>query len=100
MFGLISKLLDLSSPGKTLIERSLIVFTDTLGGSGFPENGDDEPEDEYDGKFNKRVPLWIHYLGVMIFTNFVTLNTLIAIIGDAYDKVMSDLQRYEAETKI
>ena len=44
IFGVSSILMELGSSDLGLIEKTLIVFTDSLGGSGFPEN---EKDDNY-----------------------------------------------------
>jgi len=44
MFGVSSILMELGSSDLGLFEKTLTVFTDALGGSGFPEN---EKDDNY-----------------------------------------------------
>jgi hypothetical protein len=62
MFGVSSKLMELGSSDLGLIEKSLIVFTHALGGSGFPENDDSVPEETFNQNFGKRLPIWFNFL--------------------------------------
>ena len=87
MFGVSSKLMELGSSDLGLIEKSLIVFTHALGGSGFPENDDSVLEETFNQNFGKRLPIWFNFLMLQTLSSIIALNTLIAIIGDSYDSV-------------
>ena len=56
-----------------------IVGARALGGFDPPETGDD-----------KVVGNWLVFLMLQTVTAIITLNTLIAILGDAYDEVMTE----------
>jgi len=79
--------MELGSSDLGLIEKSLIVFTHALGGSGFPENDDSVPEETFNQNFGKRLPIWFNFLMLQTLSSIIALNTLIAIIGDSYDSV-------------
>jgi len=69
MFGVSSQLMELgSSSNLNPFETILIVFTHTLGGSGFPENEKDDnyidsvPEETFNQNFIKRIPMWFFFM--------------------------------------
>ena len=89
MFGMVSGLMDLGSPGISLLEGVLMVFADSLGGLFIPlANPDDQA-----GGFNARLPDWTNFLFLQLLTSIVALNTLIAILGDSFDEVQNDLPK-------
>ena len=65
------------------------VFSETLGGFDMPGVG-----------LEKKVGSWIIFIMLQLLTNIVVLNTLIAILGDSYDNVMNEQNRYDMKMKI
>lgn len=63
----------------TLLEQTGTALSETLGGFDTPEVGDD-----------KVVGAWLIFIMLQIVTNIIVLNTLIAILGDTYDNVMTE----------
>ena len=68
----------------TLFWEFGMVFSDVLGGFDAPGTGDDYQP----GK-------WAVFLIGMIYILVIALNSLIAILGDSFDKVQSDLKSYD-----
>lgn len=65
------------------------MFSDILGGFDAPGTGEDyEP-----GK-------WLIFIFSMTYLMVIALNSLIAILGDSFDKVQSDLRSYDCLQKI
>ena len=65
------------------------VFSETLGGFDMPGVG-----------LEKKVGAWIIFIMLQLITNIVVLNTLIAILGDSYDNVMNEQNRYDMKMKM
>jgi hypothetical protein len=70
-------------------EHALIVFADALGGFDVPASGKDA-----------KTGAWALFLILMLITNVIALNTLIAILGDKFDEVMADKHLYDMREKI
>ena len=73
----------------SLVEHVVTVFLEALGDFTAP-NKDDTPVSSL--RMNK----WIVFLLLQMGTNIVALNTLIAIIGDSFDKVQNEKESYDA----
>lgn len=73
----------------TLAEQTGLVTAEALGGFEVP--GAEEPAETGE---------WIVFLWLQIITNIVVLNTLIAILGDSYDEVMTCHTTYDMCQKI
>jgi len=54
--------MELGSSDLSLFEITLKVFTDTLGGSGFPEYDDSDSVEIYNQNFGNRIPKWFNFL--------------------------------------
>ena len=93
VFGLISQLMQIGVYDLSLIEHLGSVFLAALGDFTSP-NTEDTPET------SKRMNKWIVFLLLQMVTNIVALNTLIAIIGDSYDRVQNDKESYDALQKV
>ena len=50
--------------------------------------------------FIQRIPGWVISLFLQLFTGLLAVNTLIAVMGDSYDKVKNDYHKYDIQTKI
>ena len=76
-----------------MIENLCLVFLEALGDFSAP-NASETP---YPFKrFNK----WLVLLLLQVITNIVALNTLIALIGDSFEKVTNDIESYDALKKV
>jgi len=62
-----------------MIEQSFIVFQDALG------DMTSAPDKDLHEDFNVRFVYWLAFMLIQGVINIVSLNTLIAIIGDAFD---------------
>lgn len=81
IFALITSLLIIGVEGKTqLLELFMLAIIDSLG--GFPV-----PEEEEIADDGKRSVSWVMLLLIILVLNIIGLNSLIAIIGDSYDRV-------------
>ena len=81
VFALITSLLIIGEEEKTsLPELFLLAIIDSLGGFAVP----DKEETSDDGK---RSVAWVLLLLLILVLNIIGLNSLIAIIGDSYDRV-------------
>lgn len=89
-FALIQSLIDIGNENKlNIFELALVVFQDSLGAFSAPDR--DEIED-----FWKRLANWWNFIMFLLASNIVVLNSLIAIIGDSYEKVQLDQAFYDA----
>ena len=76
-----------------LIEYGLGVFLEALGDF-------ERPSIENTPQPLIRFNVWIMFLLLQMITNVVALNTLIAIIGDSYERVQNDRESYDALQRI
>ena len=84
VFAFITSLLDLGNKDKTnVIEQGLIVFADTIGGYEAPDA--EELEIGW-----VRSAHWVLFVLLALAANIIALNSLIAILGDSYEKVQSE----------
>jgi hypothetical protein len=67
------------------------LFTEWLLGLGEFETG--EYNQDYYSKSVQRL-LWIYFLAGTLLTQIVLMNTLIAILGDTYEKITEKKQLY------
>ena len=88
VMGVINSTHDLS-----LVEYSLGVFLEALGDFERP-TVENTPQPYF--RFN----VWIMFLLLQMITNVVALNTLIAIIGDSYERVQNDRESYDALQRV
>jgi hypothetical protein len=87
-FGLIRSMLDFPNNHDMSYEFGM-MFSDILGGFDAPGTGD-----EYQpGK-------WVAFCLSLTYIMVIAMNSLIAILGDSFDKVQSDLRSYDSLQKI
>ena len=88
--ALANNLLAIGNEDKSsLFERALIIFTESLTGPDIPE--DDEA--------GLRYANWILILLLLLVSSTIGFNTLIAIIGDTFDKILVESAFYDAVQK-
>ena len=75
-----------------MLELGFIVFQDSLGGFEAPDK--DEISDNLE-----RMARWVIFILFLIVTNIIGINSLIAIIGDSYERVQLDRAFYDASEK-
>lgn len=61
----------------------MTVFMESLGNFNLPTV-------ENFPNYDVRMAYWFQFLLLVIITNLIVTNSLIAIIGDSYEKVMAD----------
>lgn len=66
-----------------------MVFSEILGGFDAPGTGDDY-----------EVGKWELFFATQIYLAVIAMNSLIAILGDSFDKVQSDLKSYDYLQKV
>ena len=82
-FGLTKSMLDFPNNHNLFYEFGM-TFAEILGGFDAPGTGEDyEP-----GK-------WVLFCFTMTYVMVIAMNSLIAILGDSFDKVQSDLMSYD-----
>lgn len=67
-----------------ILEQSFIVFQDALG------DMTSAPSQDLHEDFSVRFVYWLIFILIQGVINIVALNTLIAIIGNTFDKVQED----------
>ena len=88
--ALANNLLDIGNEDKSsLLERALIIFNESLSVPDIPE--DDEA--------GLRYANWILILYLLLVSTIIGFNTLIAIIGDSFDKTQLESRYYDAVQK-
>ena len=93
VFALVYSLIAIGDLEKLpLIELVFIVFQDSLGGFSAPDS-------EETNNFDLRMVLWTVFILLLVVTNIIGLNSLIAIIGDSYERVQTDKAFYDAIQK-
>ena len=73
-------------------ERFLIVFADSIGGV-FPDPGPMET-------IRERLPEYLIAIILVIAVTLIALNTLIAIMGDSFDFVLSNFVMFDCRTRV
>ena len=48
----------------------------------------------------ERMPAWLNFVNLQLVTGIVALNTLIAIMGDSFDDVYSNYDKFDCKTKV
>lgn len=69
-----------------------MVFQDALGGFEAPQKSEIT-------NTGKRYAIWSVFSMIQIAVNIVSMNSLIAILGDSFEKVQLDKNYYEAHQK-
>ena len=88
--ALANNLLAIGNEDKSsLFERALIIFTESLTGPDIPE--DDEA--------GLRYANWILILLLLLVSSIIGFNTVIASIGDTFDKILVESAFYDAVQK-
>ena len=88
--ALANNLLDIGNEDKSsLLERALVIFNESLSVPDIPE--DDEAGQRYAN--------WILILYLLLVSTIIGFNTLIAIIGDSFDKTQLESRYYDAVQK-
>ena len=76
-----------------MLEYAVGVFLEALGDF-------ERPTIENNPQPLLRLNVWIIFLLLQMITNVVALNTLIAIIGDSYERVQNDRESYDALQRV
>ena len=93
VFGLVKSVLSIGAQDKdNLLEMVLNVFGESLGGF-------EAPSKETIEDIGIRNVFWVHFTLLLIFSMIIGSNSLIAIIGDSYERVQVDKSFYDAVQK-
>ena len=82
MFAFILQMMQRGEQEYAIVEQTFVAFQDALGDMSSAPSKEDMP-----GFYEMRIAHWISFFLLQCITNIVALNTLIAIIGDTFDKV-------------
>ena len=58
-----------------------------------------EVSDDFEGYKSIKVLLWIYFIAGTLITQIIVFNTLIAILGDTYSKIMDSREQNSIEAK-